>query len=65
MYIFLCIINKLAGKGYQELKVRKRARRQPEIIQDLPYLHWERTGQPPLGPYGVSGKTTLIVRFLL
>ena len=36
------------------MKVRKRARRQPEIIQDLAYLHWEKTGQPPLGPYGVS-----------
>ncbi|KAK2183025.1 hypothetical protein NP493_327g03000 [Ridgeia piscesae] len=49
------------GKGYQELKVRKRARRQPEIIQDLPYLHWERTGQPPLGPYGALSTTDLSV----
>ncbi|XP_076439227.1 cilia- and flagella-associated protein 337-like isoform X1 [Babylonia areolata] len=39
------------GKDYQELRVQKRERRQPGTIPDLPYLHWERTGQPPAGPY--------------
>lgn len=47
---FCCIL----GKDYQELRVRKRERRQPEIIKDLSYLHWERTGQPPAGPFAVS-----------
>ena len=42
------------GKDYQELRVKKRERRQPGVIQDLAYLHWERTGQPPAGPYSVS-----------
>ena len=42
------------GKNYQELRVKKRQRRQPGIIPDLPYLHWERTGDPPAGPYAVS-----------
>ncbi|XP_035829374.1 uncharacterized protein LOC101863074 [Aplysia californica] len=39
------------GKDYQELRVQKRERRQPGTIPDLPYLHWERTGAPPAGPY--------------
>ncbi|XP_025081449.1 WD repeat-containing protein 49-like isoform X2 [Pomacea canaliculata] len=39
------------GKDYQELRVQKRERRQPSTIPDLPYLHWERTGAPPAGPY--------------
>ncbi|KAK7491119.1 hypothetical protein BaRGS_00017683, partial [Batillaria attramentaria] len=39
------------GKDYQELRVQKRERRQPGTIPDLPYLHWERTGQPPAGPF--------------
>ncbi|KAL5019580.1 hypothetical protein ScPMuIL_002472 [Solemya velum] len=39
------------GKDYQELRVKKRERRQPGLIEDLPYLHWERTGAAPTGPY--------------
>ncbi|KAK6184641.1 hypothetical protein SNE40_007075 [Patella caerulea] len=42
------------GKDYQELRVCKRERRQPSTIPNLPYLHWEKTGQPPAGPYSVS-----------
>ena len=34
--------------------MKKRERRQPGVIPDLAYLHWERTGQPPAGPYSVS-----------
>ncbi|KAK3094556.1 hypothetical protein FSP39_003370 [Pinctada imbricata] len=41
----------LLGKNYQESRVRKRERKQPGTIPDLPYLHWERTGQAPAGPY--------------
>ncbi|XP_064596054.1 WD repeat-containing protein 49-like isoform X2 [Liolophura sinensis] len=41
----------LLGKDYQELRVKKRVRRQPNTIPNLPYLHGERTGQPPAGPY--------------
>lgn len=44
----------LSGKDYQELRVQKRERRQPGTIPNLPYLHWEHTGQPPAGPYSVS-----------
>ncbi|ELU05069.1 hypothetical protein CAPTEDRAFT_229382 [Capitella teleta] len=47
------------GKDYQELRVRKRERRQPEIIKDLPYLHWEKTGQPPAGPFAALNTTEL------
>ncbi|XP_048251647.1 WD repeat-containing protein 49-like isoform X1 [Haliotis rufescens] len=43
--------NTVLGKDYQELRVRKRERRQPGTIPNLPYLHWERTGAPPAGPY--------------
>ncbi|CAL1538101.1 unnamed protein product [Lymnaea stagnalis] len=39
------------GKDYKNLRVQKRERRQPGTIPDLPYLHWERTGAPPAGPY--------------
>ncbi|CAH1788695.1 unnamed protein product [Owenia fusiformis] len=39
------------GKHYQEMRVNKRERRQPQTIPDLPYLHWEKTGAPPAGPY--------------
>ena len=42
------------GKDYQESRRRKRERRQPGTIPDLAYLHWERTGQAPAGPYSVS-----------
>ncbi|XP_033126562.1 WD repeat-containing protein 49-like isoform X2 [Anneissia japonica] len=40
------------GKGYQEVRSRKRERKQPGTIPDLPYLTSERTGQTPAGPYG-------------
>ena len=50
MYVF----NTWTGKDYQELRVKKRERRQPGTIPDLPYLHWEKTGAPPAGPYSVS-----------
>ncbi|XP_059162775.1 WD repeat-containing protein 49-like isoform X2 [Physella acuta] len=39
------------GKDYQELRKQKRERRQPGTIPDLPYLHWEKTGAAPSGPY--------------
>ncbi|KAK3590864.1 hypothetical protein CHS0354_033793 [Potamilus streckersoni] len=41
----------ILGKDYQELRSNKRERRQPGTIPDLPYLHWEKTGQAPAGPY--------------
>ena len=41
------------GKAYQEKRIDKRERRQPQIIPDLPYLNWEKTGQAPAGPYAV------------
>ena len=50
VYIFVYIL----GKQYQELRVQKRERRQPGSIPDLPYLHWEKTGAPPAGPFAVS-----------
>ncbi|XP_053387026.1 WD repeat-containing protein 49-like isoform X3 [Mercenaria mercenaria] len=39
------------GKEYQETRRGKRQRQQPGTIPDLAYLHWERTGAPPSGPY--------------
>ena len=42
------------GKEYQESRRNKRQRQQPGTIPDLAYLHWERTGAPPSGPYSVS-----------
>ncbi|XP_021372287.1 WD repeat-containing protein 49-like isoform X3 [Mizuhopecten yessoensis] len=39
------------GKNYQETRVRKRERKQPGTIPNLPYLTWEKTGQAPAGPY--------------
>nr|XP_006816071.1 PREDICTED: WD repeat-containing protein 49-like [Saccoglossus kowalevskii] len=47
------------GKEYKELRVTKRERRQPTTIPDLPYLHWETTGQPPAGPYAALGTSEL------
>ncbi|XP_070547299.1 LOW QUALITY PROTEIN: cilia- and flagella-associated protein 337-like [Ptychodera flava] len=44
------------GVEYKETRVTKRERRQPGTIPDLPYLHWERTGQPPAGPYALQDK---------
>ena len=44
----------LLGKDYQELRVKKRERKQPSTIVNLPYLTWEKTGQAPVGPYAVS-----------
>ncbi|CAG2253721.1 WD repeat-containing protein 49 [Mytilus edulis] len=41
----------ILGKEYQETRTKKRERKQPGNIPDLPYLHWERTGQAPAGPY--------------
>ncbi|VDP78595.1 unnamed protein product [Echinostoma caproni] len=41
----------LLGKEYQEMRVRKRQRRQPQTIPDLPYLYGERYGRPNYGPY--------------
>lgn len=48
------------GKDYQELRVQKRERRQPGTIPDLPYLHWERTGAPPAGPYSALETKALL-----
>ena len=42
------------GKQYQEQRMKKRERKQPGTIPDLPYLNWEKTGQPPSGPFAVS-----------
>ncbi|XP_077981287.1 cilia- and flagella-associated protein 337-like isoform X2 [Glandiceps talaboti] len=47
------------GKEYQESRVTKRERRQPGVIPNLPYLHWESTGQPPAGPYAALGTSEL------
>jgi len=44
-----------SGKSYKESREDKRRRRQPGTIPDLAYLHWEKTGQAPAGPYSVSG----------
>lgn len=41
----------ILGKAYQEKRIDKRERRQPQVIPDLPYLNWEKTGQAPAGPY--------------
>ncbi|XP_067941731.1 cilia- and flagella-associated protein 337-like [Watersipora subatra] len=41
----------LLGQRYQEERKQKRERKQPSNIPNLPYLHWERTGAPPAGPY--------------
>ncbi|XP_068715125.1 cilia- and flagella-associated protein 337-like [Montipora foliosa] len=41
----------ILGKAYQEKRIEKRERRQPQIIPNLPYLNWEKTGQAPSGPY--------------
>lgn len=41
----------ISGQHYQEKRKQKRERKQPSTIPDLPYLHWERTGAPPAGPY--------------
>ena len=46
----------LTGKDYQELRVKKRQRRQPGTIPNLPYLYWEKTGDPPAGPYAVRAR---------
>ena len=43
----------IAGKAYQEKRIEKRERRQPQSIPDMPYLNWEKTGQAPAGPYAV------------
>eukprot|EP00057_Strongylocentrotus_purpuratus_P020337 XP_011674811.1 PREDICTED: WD repeat-containing protein on Y chromosome [Strongylocentrotus purpuratus] len=44
------------GKQYQEVRKNKRERKQPGTIPDLPYLSWERTNQPPAGPYASTEK---------
>ncbi|XP_071492952.1 cilia- and flagella-associated protein 337-like [Diadema antillarum] len=44
------------GKEYQAVRMNKRERRQPGTIPDLPYLTWEKTGQPPAGPYASTEK---------
>ncbi|XP_067024528.1 cilia- and flagella-associated protein 337-like isoform X2 [Acropora muricata] len=41
----------ILGKAYQEKRIEKRERRQPQSIPDMPYLNWEKTGQAPAGPY--------------
>lgn len=51
-HFFISMID-ITGKNYQELRVQKRERKQPSTIPDLPYLHWERTGHAPAGPYSV------------
>ncbi|XP_041356070.1 WD repeat-containing protein 49-like [Gigantopelta aegis] len=52
--------NTVLGKDYQELRIRKRERRQPGTIPNLPYLHWERTGQAPAGPYSALQTSELL-----
>ena len=57
MYTVLFSVFRLTpcvGKDYQELRVKKRERKQPQTIVNLPYLTWEKTGQAPAGPYAVS-----------
>ncbi|XP_041458844.1 WD repeat-containing protein 49-like isoform X1 [Lytechinus variegatus] len=44
------------GKQYQEVRKNKRERKQPGTIPDLPYLTWEKTNQPPAGPYASTDK---------
>ncbi|XP_022090760.1 WD repeat-containing protein 49-like isoform X1 [Acanthaster planci] len=46
------------GKEYQELRSKKRERKQPGTIPELPYLHWEKIpaapapmGNPAGGPF--------------
>ncbi|XP_069101965.1 cilia- and flagella-associated protein 337-like isoform X5 [Argopecten irradians] len=46
--------NTCLGKNYQETRVRKRERKQPGTIPNLPYLTWEKTGQAPAGPYSLQ-----------
>ncbi|CAL8105784.1 unnamed protein product [Calicophoron daubneyi] len=41
----------LLGKEYQEVRAKKRQRKQPQSIPDLPYLYGERVGRPNYGPY--------------
>ncbi|THD24410.1 WD repeat-containing protein 49 [Fasciola hepatica] len=41
----------ILGKEYQEMRLCKRQRKQPQTIPDLPYLHGERFGRPNYGPY--------------
>lgn len=54
----------VSGKSYQEERGGKRERRQPMSIPNLPYLTWEKTGQPPAGPYAVrKHKTKIIFEF--
>ncbi|TPP60698.1 WD repeat-containing protein 49 [Fasciola gigantica] len=37
----------ILGKEYQEMRLCKRQRKQPQTIPDLPYLHGERFGRQP------------------
>ncbi|XP_021372289.1 WD repeat-containing protein 49-like isoform X5 [Mizuhopecten yessoensis] len=48
------------GKNYQETRVRKRERKQPGTIPNLPYLTWEKTGQAPAGPYSALETQVLL-----
>ncbi|XP_071788999.1 cilia- and flagella-associated protein 337-like isoform X2 [Asterias amurensis] len=54
------------GKEYQELRSKKRERKQPGTIPELPYLYWDKihAGQPPSsnpagGPFAPSEKPIL------
>ncbi|CAH8477419.1 unnamed protein product [Dicrocoelium dendriticum] len=41
----------LLGKEYQEARMKKRRRKQPQTISDLPHMAHERFGRPNYGPY--------------
>ncbi|KAF6776812.1 hypothetical protein AHF37_03388 [Paragonimus kellicotti] len=41
----------MLGKEYQEVRIAKRQRKQPQTITDLPSVAGERYGKPNYGPY--------------
>ncbi len=43
----------ILGRSYQELRVNKRDRKQPNFKKSEEYLNWEKTGQVRGGLYGV------------
>jgi hypothetical protein len=49
----------ILGKSYQELRVKKRDRRQPNFEKSEEFLNWERTGQVRGGLYGVNSSKIL------
>lgn len=44
--------NTLLGKSYQEIRTKKRDRKQPGLIRNGEYEIWNKTGQVPGGLYG-------------